>query len=57
VEPEHKKVNFKQLIKTLFKDSSYTEAAKTFARKYSKFDSQVMIKDLAEQCEKHIKKT
>jgi UDP:flavonoid glycosyltransferase YjiC (YdhE family) len=57
VEPEHKKVNFKQLIKTLFKDSSYTEAAKTFARKYSKFDSQVMIKDVAEQCEKHIKKT
>jgi UDP:flavonoid glycosyltransferase YjiC (YdhE family) len=57
VGPEHKKVNFKQLIKTIFKDSSYSEAAKAFAQKYSEFDSQVMIKDLAEQCEKYIKKT
>lgn len=57
VEPEYKKLNFKQLIKTFFKDSSYAEAAKTFAQKYSNFDSQVMIKELADQCEKHIKKT
>ena len=57
VEPEHKKVNFKRILKTLFKDSSYTQAAKKFAKKHSDFNSQRMVKELAGQCEKQINQT
>lgn len=57
VEPGHKKVNFKQLVKKLTSDSKYTQAAKDFAMKYSDYNGHLLIKTLAERCEKHMGKT
>ncbi len=51
VEPKQNKVNFKNLLKTLLGNSSYSIAAKTFAEKYSRFDPQKKVEDLAVRCE------
>ncbi len=54
VEPKQKKVNFKQLVKTLLKDPAYSNNAKAFSEKYKDFDAHKTVEELADRCERQL---
>lgn len=55
IEPKHKKVKFKKLLKELLETQKYSQSALAFSEKYQGFDSQEMIVSLANRCEKQLK--
>lgn len=54
VEPKQKKVNFKQLLKTILENPSYSNNAKAFSEKYKDFDAQKTVEKLADRCEQQL---
>jgi UDP:flavonoid glycosyltransferase YjiC (YdhE family) len=54
VEPKQKKVNFKQLLRTLLENPTYSNNAKAFSEKYKDFDAQKTVEELADRCEQQL---